>query len=479
MEKSTWIKNASCVVGWDAGRQSHVYLHDADVVFSGNHIDFVGKGYEGTADDVIDGRGRMVAPGLITVHSHATHITKGRGLNEEMDSKLMYNTTLFEINPVLALEAEYFTANFECAVAELLRSGCTTMVEMTGPYPEWIGNVERSGIRAYIAPHFSSSRYYTPNGHSMCYEWDEAKGRRQFAEALRIIDEVEKHPSGRIKGIVYPAQVDSCTEDLMRDAAAAARERGVPLTTHCCQSVVEFREMMHRHGKTPVEWLHGMGFLGPDVILGHLLFPDEAPKLHWPTRNDLPIVAETGTTVAHCPVIQARRGRLLRSFASYKAKGVRVALGTDTFPHNMIDEIRCATIMCKIATEDTHSVTVADTFHAATINASEALGRDDLGRLAAGAKADLMLVDLEHPLMQPARDPLRSLIFSAVNEPITDVYVDGRRVVGDGRVLTVDHRAAALRLAEGQKRMIEKMPDNDWGGRSCDEIFPLCLPIGN
>ena len=82
-------------------------------------------------------------------------------------------------------------------------------------------------------------------------------------------------------------------------------------------------------------------------------------------------------------------------------------------------------------------------------------------------------------LMQPARDPLRSLIFSALNEPITDVYVDGRRVVGDGEVLTIDHRAAGLRLAEGQKRMIEKVPKNDWGGRSCDEIFPRCLPDGN
>jgi 5-methylthioadenosine/S-adenosylhomocysteine deaminase len=474
---STWIKNASCVVAWDADTQGHVYMHDADVVFSGNEITFVGKGYDGTADTVMDGRGRMILPGLITVHSHATHITKGKGLNEEVDSKLMFNTTLFEINPVLALEREYFTASFECAVSELLLSGCTTVVEMTGPYPEWVDNMARSGIRGYIAPHFSSSSYYTPNGHSMCYTWDEAKGRKQFEAALKLVDEVEKHPSGRLKGMVYPAQADSCTEDLMRDAAAAARERGMPLQTHCSQSVVEFREMMHRHGKTPVEWLHSVGFLGPDVLLGHVLFPDEAPKLHWPNRNDLAILAETGATVAHCPVIQARRGRLLRSFASYREKGVKVAIGTDAFPHNMIDEVRWATILCKIAQEDTHCITAADTFHAATVVAAEALGRDDLGRLGAGCKADLMIVDLEHPLMQPAHDPLRSLIFSALDAPIQEVYVDGRLVVKDHEVLTMDHRAAGIRLNEGQKRMVERMPQNDWGGRTCDEIFPLCLPI--
>lgn len=476
MAPTTWIKNAGCVVAWDEETNDHVYLNDADVVFTGDRIDFVGKGYDGTAEEVIDGHERMVIPGLISLHTHATHITRGKGMNEEIDSKLMFNTTLFEINPLLALEPQYFTASFECAVSELLRSGCTTMVEMTNPYPEWIDNVERSGIRAYLAPHFSSSRYYTPNGHSMCYEWDEAKGRRQFTEALKLIDEIENRPDGRIRGMVYPAQVDSCTEDLMRDAAAAARERGVPLTTHCAQSVVEFREMMHRHGKTPVEWLHGLGFLGPDVSLGHLLFPDEAPKLHWPTRNDLPILAETGATVAHCPVIQARRGRLLHSIASYKEKGVKVAIGTDTFPHNMIDEIRWATVMCKVATEDTHSITAGDTFHAATVVAAEALGRPDLGRLAIGAKADLVLIDLGHPLMQPARDPLRSLIFSALDAPILRVYVDGRQVVEDGEVTTMDHRAAAARLNEGQQRAIATMPERDWGGRSCDEIFPRCLP---
>ncbi|MFH0845256.1 MAG: N-ethylammeline chlorohydrolase, partial [Pseudomonadota bacterium] len=83
MTPSTWIKNADCIVAWDEERHSHVYLHRADVVFTGNTIDFVGKGYDGTADVVIDGRGRMVLPGLITVHSHVTHNTMGKGLNEE------------------------------------------------------------------------------------------------------------------------------------------------------------------------------------------------------------------------------------------------------------------------------------------------------------------------------------------------------------------------------------------------------------
>ena len=104
------------------------------------------------------------------------------------------------------------------------------------------------------------------------------------------------------------------------------------------------------------------------------------------------------------------------------------------------------------------------------------LGRDDLGRIAQGAKADLVLADLDHPAMQPVRDPLRSLVFSAAERAVRHVYVDGRRVVEDGEVLTVDQRSAAARLTEGQQRIMEDFPNLDWGHRSVDRALPLCLP---
>ena len=167
----------------------------------------------------------------------------------------------------------------------------------------------------------------------------------------------------------------------------------------------------------------------------------------------------------------------MQDFAAYRDAGVTIGIGTDTFPHNMIDEMRWAVTMAKVATADVHSIGVGDVLEAATVGGAKALGRDDLGRLAPGAKADLVLVDLAHPSMQPVRDPLRSLIFSALERPVRDVYVDGRQVVRDGEVLTLDHHDAGRRLNEGQKKALAGVADRDWAGRSADEAFPLSLEI--
>jgi 5-methylthioadenosine/S-adenosylhomocysteine deaminase len=116
-------------------------------------------------------------------------------------------------------------------------------------------------------------------------------------------------------------------------------------------------------------------------------------------------------------------------------------------------------------------------FHAATVGAAEALGRPDLGRLAAGAKADLVLVDLANPWMRPARDPLRSLVFTAADRAVRTVFVHGTKVMEAGRVLTMDHEGALAEVAQGQQRMLRDSPSRDWAGRTAEQISPLSLPL--
>jgi cytosine/adenosine deaminase-related metal-dependent hydrolase len=118
----------------------------------------------------------------------------------------------------------------------------------------------------------------------------------------------------------------------------------------------------------------------------------------------------------------------------------------------------------------------AQVFHAATAGGAKALGREDIGRLAVGAKADLVMVNLDHPMMKPARDPLRSLIYCAAERAVRDVFVDGRQVVRDGRVLTMDYHAAAQALAEAQVRALERAPALDYANRPVDEMSPLTFP---
>ena len=135
--------------------------------------------------------------------------------------------------------------------------------------------------------------------------------------------------------------------------------------------------------------------------------------------------------------------------------------------------------MARIAARDIETVTTADLLHAATVGGATALLRDDLGRIAPGKKADLVLVDLTVPQMVPARDPLRSFIYHAADRAVRDVFVDGRQIVADGSVLTLDQADAGRRLVEAQRRMLEIAPRRDYRGRSAEQISPLSLTVGD
>jgi len=156
-----------------------------------------------------------------------------------------------------------------------------------------------------------------------------------------------------------------------------------------------------------------------------------------------------------------------------------MGLGTDTTPHNLVEEMRKAAVLARIAARDIKSVTTADLLHAATVGGARALMRDDLGRIAANKKADLVLVDLAVPQMRPSRDPLRSFVYHAGDRAVCDVFVDGRQIVADHKVLTLDQNDAASRLADAQRRMLEKVRGRDYRGRSAEEISPLSLPMAD
>ena len=237
--------------------------------------------------------------------------------------------------------------------------------------------------------------------------------------------------------------------------------------------------MLRRHGKTPVQWAGEIGILGPGTILGHALFLDSHSWIRWWTRSDLALIADTGSSVAHCPTPFARYGQIMENFGDYLRAGVTMGLGTDTTPHNLVEEMRKAAILARIAARDIETVTTADLFHAATVGGATALLRDDLGRIAPDKKADLVLVDLTVPQMVPARDPLRSFIYHAADRAVRDVFVDGRQIVAAGKVVTLDQAEAGRRLADAQRRMLETAPRRDYRGRNAEQISPLSLPLGD
>lgn len=473
----TAIRNISWLVAFDEGAGTHTYVQDADLAFADADLIHVGGTYGGAADRTIDGRGFMVMPGLVNIHSHPASEPMNKGWNDEIGSPKLYNSSLYEIMPIFRPDPEGVPAAATVAYSELLQSGVTTLVDLSVAWDGWLELMAKSGLRGILAPMYRSARWFTENGYLVRYEWDEAAGMKAMEAALGVVDRAVAHPSGRLSGMIAPSQIDTCTPELIKASVAAARARRLKLQIHAAQSVVEVHEITRRHGMTPITWLASLGALTPDTVIGHGIFLDHHSSVHWPKKDEMQTLIDTGTSVAHCPTVFLRRGIALQTFGKYLRRGVSVGIGTDTFPHNMIEEIRAALYTSRIVAEDPFDVSTAEGLHAATIGGANALGRTDIGRLAVGAKADVVMVDTRHPNMRPVRDPVRSLIYAAADRAVRHVFIDGREVVKDGRVTTLDIAGATEQLEAAQRRAEPKVASLDWAHRSHLELSPLTLKV--
>ena len=475
MSDTTVIRAADWMIGWNGER--HVFLRDADLAFKNGVIVHAGGRYEGAADVEIPGAGRLVMPGLVNIHSHPTSEPLRKGVTDETRSPGFHHSSLYEYLTAFTNDADGVAPSMRVAFGELALSGVTTVVDLSLPFDGWLDVMAESGLRCVAAPMFRDARWFTKNGHALEYDWDEATGRRGFEEAQRLCALAQQHPSGRLSGMMAPAQIDTCGEDLLRDAHDYATERNLPYQIHVSQSVTEFHEIFRRHGKTPVQWMESLGVLDERSILGHAIFLDHHPWLHWTTNDDKRVIAESGASVAHCPTVFSRRGITLRTLGGYLKAGINVGIGTDTYPHDFLDEMRSALMYARVIGETVDDLMTVDVFNVATIGGAKALGRPDLGRLATGAAADIVLIDTTHPAMRPVRDPLRSLVYVAGARAVRDVFVAGDQVVAEGRLLTIDLEAALDDLQAAQARSLAGVASRDWAGRNADELAPLSLPI--
>lgn len=463
--------DAGLVVAYQEGE--HRILEQGVVVVEGNEIIHVGPTFEGHVDRVIDARRMLVTPGLINVHTHLSESPLDKSFVEDVGSRQFSYSGLVEMLPArgAGIDAEGRRASVDYSMAELIRTGTTTVMEMGGVGDYVADAAEAAGLRAYIANGYRSGRWLTRDGKKVEYEWDEAAGLDGFRAAVEFIERIDGRGDGRIKGFLSPMQVDTCTEELLRLSREASDSMQVPLALHVSQSVFEFDAITQRHGLTPVEWLESIGFLSERCILGHVIFPAGNSWVQF-AGDDLAILARHGASVAHCVWVFARRGIAMESFPRYLAAGVNMCLGTDTAPQSMIEALRWTAVIGKIMARDTEQATAADVFNAATLNAAKMLQRDDLGRIATGAKADLLFWSLDSMFMVPMRDPIKNLVYSATVEDLRHVMIDGRIVMEDGTVLTVDQAAVTERLQEAADRMFARIPEGDWAGRTADEMSP-------
>jgi len=460
------------VVGYDG--EEHRIIDGGVVVYEDDKVTHVGKSYQGAVDETIDARGRLIIPGLVNIHAVASvdivHFRidgVGRGGSPTTREAMLEGIR----NPRAYLEGEDIGTSARFCMAGLLKGGATTIGEITAfgstglqPPREQAESLAEAagemGARAYIShPYIDGKKYTDEDGTH--YHFDEEAGLKALSEAVRFCEEYEGLHGDRIRTMLFPYMFDACSEGLLRETRRIADERGLPVHMHAAQYLPEFHETIRRYGKTLVRFLHEIGFLGPKTILTHLLYTSlnpVSPAPNAPIRDpqDIELLAKSGTTLGHTPAVWARVGQALNSYAKFRDAGVNIAIGTDAFPMDMLMEMRYAAIMGKVVERHRAAVTAGDVFNAATLGGAEALGRSDLGRLAPGAKADIVVVDLTGLHTALTYDPIKTLVYFCTQRDIETVIVDGRKVVEGGRIPGLDEEKLAREADDVNKRWARK-----------------------
>ena len=469
------------VVGFDG--RGHELIPNGRVVFENDRIVHVGRAFDGAVDRTIDATGKLVSPGFINCHLHAA-VNAGQTVFIA-DGKADYFGSNFigYVAPRRCAQPPRTMANAEIGgrygMWSAVRAGATTILDVGtmpgGPeaFTKLVGDL---GVRAYLGPGFRSAEYVF-DGDRVVWEWNEAGGKAGLARAIDYVRKFDGAYDGRIRAMIYPGQMDTCTVDLLREARRAADELNVPVQFHTAMNQREFHKILEQHGKTPIQLLHSIGFLKERTGLGHCVFYNAHSWCHYPYGDDLQILADTGATVVHAPYKYAKMGITFESFARYRARGINIALGTDTYPQDIVHEMRWAALMCRMADESFMVGKPRDVFDAATLGGARHLGRDDIGRLAPGAKADIVVVDLLKMHYGAVHDPIKALVECGSGSDVETVIVDGQALIEGGKAVRLDE-AALLRdvQAEGE-RIWHAVPQWHWTGKSVDEVVPPSYPL--
>lgn len=434
------------VIGFD-GKQ-HVLLQNSEIVFEEDKIIFVGQSFKGEADRTIDASDKLVLPGLINVHTHSlSAILAYRGICEDEGSTLYkyllpirYGTTA---RPAYATGSDAYMLS-RVTLLELLKSGVTTILEQTDNLEDVLRVGKELGLRLYGCHSYYNGMPFEENGKVVYPRFkDICPG---FDENLRLMKEYHNDCNGRIKVWLGPHAPDTCSAELLRETRQKASQLGVGIGTHVAQSLTEVNEIKRKVNKTPVEYLNDLSFWREDVVAAHAIHT---------TRSDIEIMAQSKMTVAHCASSYVGNG-WRTPMASYKRNGINVVFGTDQNAMDLIEEMRLAMFSSKLNEADPFAITCLDVFNGVTLNAAKALGRDDIGRIAPGAKADMTFIKMRQPHLTPFRDPLKVLLYHSNRSDVDTVIVDGRVLMEERNVLTIDEQEVISKAKEVTERIWKK-----------------------
>ena len=416
----------------DAGTE----LNDASILIDKGTVAWVGTGAPPTTGDVerIDGRGLVAIPGLINTHHHLYQVlTRARAQEQGLFNWLK------ELYPVWAhVDRGWEQTAALAGLSELALSGCTTSVDHHYVFPRGVDGLLEAEIEAAKT---IGLRFHPCRG-SM--DLGQSQGGLPPDSIVQDLDTIlsdteaaiQRHhdpaPGSMLQIAVGPCSPFSVSDRLMRESVTLARKHRVRLHTHIAETLDEQAFCQEKFGRRPIQLLDDLGFLGKDVWLAHCVHVDD---------SDIVLLAKTGTGVAWCPTSNARLGSGIAPARRLLDNQVTVGLSVDGSASNdgnqMLAEARQGMLVTR-AINGPQSMTARQVLRVATRGGAACLGRDDIGSLEVGKRADIALYAIDGPGFVGAEaDPLAALVFCAPTS-VRHLFVEGRQVVADGHLVTVD-----------------------------------------
>ena len=478
--------------------RGHTLLRDGVVAFEDKHIIHVGKTFDGPVDRVIDAGSKLVCPGFIDTHVHSGHRASHR-LIADAGRPLYFGQPFLEISVpkegrVVSGDPRYLKPgdnalnaalelNAMFTVVELLRNGVTTFVEFGSQESVQLAlmkQIERFGTRGYLGPGYDSGRWVGDENGGLKRVRDPEGGLRGLNTAVEFIQKYNGALHDRIRGLLVPREVETSTVELLEKTLSFADELKVPMATHAAYSVLEFHDIVREHQMTPIELLDKVGMLRTTLNIGHGNFIADNANLNYSGARDLALMGAHHCSISHCPINIARRARTLDNWHRYHDAGINISIGSDTYPRDMIMNMRTASLMGKIMGHDYFKAPAGEVFEAATLGGARSLGRDDLGRLSEGALADILIIDFsgKNSLRYgPVRDPIKSVVECGIGDDIDTVIVNGKMCMENGLVPEFDIAALRHQAQLSGEHVWSTLQDWDPRGRTAEQASPWSFPL--
>ncbi len=441
------IRRAAAVVTMDdEGRE----LAGADVLIRGGAVAAVGVNLAAPGAEVVEAKGCVVTPGLVNTHHHL-YQTMTRAVPGAQDALLF--GWLRRLYPIWArMGPEEIRVSALVGLAELALSGCALTSDHLYLYPNGARLDDTIDAAREIGLRFHATRGAMSIGESAGGLPPDSLVENEhsiLSDCIRVIDSFHDSDKGAMIRIgVAPCSPFSVSRELMRDAALLARDKGVMLHTHLAENDEDVAYSLANFGCRPGQYAEDLGWTGPDVWHAHCVKLDAA---------EIGLFAQSRTGVAHCPCSNCRLGSGIAPVRALRDAGVPVGLGVDGSASNdagsLIGEARQAMLLQRVAL-GADAMSPREALRLATRGGAEVLGRDDCGRIAPGMRADLAIWDMTGVEAAGAWDPVAALVLCGPGR-VRDLFVEGRQVVRDGQVTSID----LPRVIAMQTRLARRLAD--------------------